>query len=299
MLSRGAEAVRLCIRLRSVERIVEYLAVVGWPGDEADLRDVLEPMARSVDRVLLDIDVGETVCPKIGLECYFDGNRQPGREPRWGAFLNSLVLNGLCTADKREALLAYPGYVDENAHERALAGGASAGFATARRALPEHLRALAPPRQDRVPAGRADRSQGLPGRQPPLAHARLRILVGPAVGKERHDLSSSEEQRLARARRRGWEALASLAERLSEPLCPWSASPRRRRSLSPYGDLVPLGFLLRASTPELPPPHPSDALWKTCCATSDRDYCGRTIAIPSSPASTRRWSCKGSAIRPA
>jgi hypothetical protein len=117
MLSRGAGAVRLCIRLRSVERIVEYLAGVGWSGDEAGLRGVLEPLSRSVDRVLLDIDVGETVGAKIGLECYFDGNRQPGREPRWGAFLDSLVLQGLCTADKREALLAYSGYVDQNASD--------------------------------------------------------------------------------------------------------------------------------------------------------------------------------------
>jgi hypothetical protein len=116
MLSRGEDAVRLCIRLRSVERIMEYLTVVGWPGDEADLRGVLEPLARSVDRVMLAIDVGDAVRPKIGLECSFDGNRQPRREPRWGAFLNSLVLSGLCTADKREALLAYPGYVDEAAH---------------------------------------------------------------------------------------------------------------------------------------------------------------------------------------
>jgi hypothetical protein len=113
MLSRGEDAVRLCIRLRSVERIMEYLTVVGWPGDEADLRGVLEPLARSVDRVALAIDVGDAVRPKIGLECRFDRNRQPRREPRWGAFLNSLVLNGLCTSDKREALLAYPGYVDE------------------------------------------------------------------------------------------------------------------------------------------------------------------------------------------
>ena len=113
MLSRGEDAVRLCIRLRSVERIMEYLTVVGWPGDEADLRGVLEPLARSVDRVVLAIDVGDAVRPKIGLECRFDGNRQPRREPRWGAFLDSLVLNGLCTSDKREALLAYPGYVDE------------------------------------------------------------------------------------------------------------------------------------------------------------------------------------------
>jgi hypothetical protein len=113
MLSRGEDAVRLCIRLRSVERIMEYLRVVAWPGDEADLRGVLEPLARSVDRMVLAIDVGDAVRPNIGLECGFDGNRQPGSEPRWGAFLDSLVQNGLCTSDKREALLAYPGYVDE------------------------------------------------------------------------------------------------------------------------------------------------------------------------------------------
>ncbi len=116
MLSRGEDAVRLCIRMRSVERIMEYLTVVGWPGDEADLRGVLEPLARSVDRVVLAIDVGDAVGAKIGLECYFYENRQPRREPRWGAFLNSLVLQGLCTPDKREALLAYSGYFDQNAH---------------------------------------------------------------------------------------------------------------------------------------------------------------------------------------
>ena len=114
MLSRGAEAVRLCITLRSVERTVEYLAKVGWPCSEADVLGVLEPIARLVDRVYLDIDVGETVHRKIGLECYFDGNKQPKTEPRWGVFLDSLVRDGLCTADKRDALLAYPGYVDEN-----------------------------------------------------------------------------------------------------------------------------------------------------------------------------------------
>jgi hypothetical protein len=115
MLSRGAEAVRLCIKLRSVERIVEYLAKVGWPGSEADVLGVLEPIASLVDYVCLDIDVGETVYRKIGLECYFGGNKQPRTEPRWSLFLDSLVRDGLCTADKRDALLAYPGYVDENA----------------------------------------------------------------------------------------------------------------------------------------------------------------------------------------
>src|SRR3954453_962413 len=107
MRSRGAEAVRLCIKgLRSVEGIVEYLSGVGWPGDEADVLGVLEPIAHLVDYVCLDIDVGESVHRKIGLECYFDGIKQPRTEPRWGVFLDSLVRDGLCTADKRNALLA-------------------------------------------------------------------------------------------------------------------------------------------------------------------------------------------------
>jgi hypothetical protein len=115
MLSRGADALRLCITIGSVERTVEYLAGVGWPCNEADVLGVLEPIASLVDHVYLDIDVGETVHRKIGLECYFDGNKQPRTEPRWGIFLDSLVRDDLCTAEKRDALLVYPGYVDENA----------------------------------------------------------------------------------------------------------------------------------------------------------------------------------------
>jgi len=65
--------------------------------------------------------------------------------------------------------------------------------------------------------------------------------------KERHDLSSPEEQRLARARRLGKEALASLAGEASRtPLALICQPPPPARPF-PYGDLVPLGFLLRAT----------------------------------------------------
>lgn len=59
-------------------------------------------------------------------------------------------------------------------------------------------------------------------------------------------MSSFEEHRVARARRHGIEALASLADEASRtPLALVCQPPPPARPF-PYGDLVPLGFLLRA-----------------------------------------------------
>ena len=59
-------------------------------------------------------------------------------------------------------------------------------------------------------------------------------------------MSTSEEQRLARARERGWEALASLAEEACRTPLPLICEPPPPAMPFAYGDLVPLGFLLRA-----------------------------------------------------
>ena len=115
MMSRSTEAVRLCIRLGTVGRVAEYLSGVGWTGSEVDLRDTLEPVSGLVNYVCLDVDVGESVHPKVGLECYVGRPGSPKSGPEWEAFLDFLLRRGLCTPDKREALLAYPGYIDENA----------------------------------------------------------------------------------------------------------------------------------------------------------------------------------------
>ncbi len=116
MLSRGpVEAVRLCIWLRSPQKLLPFLQRVGWRGDEDLARAALTPLHRMVDAVALNVDVGVTVHDKLGFECYFHKNRQPAREPRWKAFLDSLVREGLCTTRKRDALLAYPGHVEEGA----------------------------------------------------------------------------------------------------------------------------------------------------------------------------------------
>lgn len=108
MLSRAEEVVRLCLRLRSFEDAVRYLQLVGWPGDEYLLRRTLEPLGSLADHLCLDVDVGETVLPKVGLECYVSGGG------KWVPILDRLLSDGLCTPTKRDSLLAYPGHVTEN-----------------------------------------------------------------------------------------------------------------------------------------------------------------------------------------
>ena len=112
MLSRQTDAVRLCIRNLQPNEIIPWLQQMGWSGDTNNLDNLtqlltkLEPL---VDRIDLDIDVGESIYPKIGLECYLF--HQPSLELKWAVFLEYLVELELCTAEKQQKLLNYPGYV--------------------------------------------------------------------------------------------------------------------------------------------------------------------------------------------
>lgn len=125
MLTRAVDTVRLCIRLRTTSRTRDYLTAVGWPGVAGpgagtntpgqDALDDLLALVGPTDHTWLHLDVGHGVQPTIGLECYFAGNAQPRREPRWAALLGVLVERGLCTRAKRDALLAYPGHAGDAA----------------------------------------------------------------------------------------------------------------------------------------------------------------------------------------
>lgn len=110
MMARPSTAVRLCIRDITPADILPYLTRLGWSGPSGPLAALIANLSRQVDRVDLDLDVGEVLLPKIGLECYFDPARQPQTEPRWRLFLDFLVQSGLCHPAKRDGLLGYPGY---------------------------------------------------------------------------------------------------------------------------------------------------------------------------------------------
>lgn len=114
MLSRQMDAVRLCIRNISPPQIVDYLSQLSWPGSLSDLHDRLILLSELVERIDLDIDVGETLLPKLGLECYLE--QQPSVEPRWPLFLSYLVHTHLCHPQKQDALLNYPGHLRRSHH---------------------------------------------------------------------------------------------------------------------------------------------------------------------------------------
>jgi hypothetical protein len=113
MLARQVDTVRVCITDIPADKLLDYLSRLGWTGSISKLEAFVSELSSWVDRVDLDLDVGDTILPKIGLECYF--NRQPQFEPKWQLFLGRLVEIGLCVPAKRDAILAYPGY----SHERA------------------------------------------------------------------------------------------------------------------------------------------------------------------------------------
>jgi hypothetical protein len=113
MLARQVDAVRVCVRNLPVTHLDVYLQRIGWDGAAAGLSLLVATLAPLVDRIDLDLDVGETVFPKLGLECYI----QLGLDWRdkLSHFLDYLVDQEWCCATKRDALLAYDGYVQERA----------------------------------------------------------------------------------------------------------------------------------------------------------------------------------------
>ena len=111
MLARKSEVVRLCIRNIAPEDILNYLSAINWNGSVEALQEKLAKISTYAERIDLDIDVGESVLPKIGLECYL--SMQPKFEPKWQLFLDYLVATGFCLKEKRDSLLAYPGYIGQ------------------------------------------------------------------------------------------------------------------------------------------------------------------------------------------
>lgn len=107
MFSRPLDDLRLCIRDIPPRGLGGYLRGIGWPGRSEEVDALVEDLLPFVDGITLDIDVGEGVRPKIGLECILLGGDLD--KARWRRWLDHLVARGLCTPAKREGLVAWIG----------------------------------------------------------------------------------------------------------------------------------------------------------------------------------------------
>ncbi|KAM3102287.1 hypothetical protein ACKFKF_04355 [Phormidesmis sp. 146-12] len=108
MMSRTTQAVRINARGMSPEQLLDYLVQIGWTDPTHTLRSLVTHLSEFVDFIHLSCDIGESVYPKIGLECFLI--QQPKHEPRWQLLLNYLMEIGLCTSAKQHALLGWSGY---------------------------------------------------------------------------------------------------------------------------------------------------------------------------------------------
>jgi hypothetical protein len=113
MLSRGVQAVRLCVFDIPVEELPGYLDRISWAGDRGSLARHMDAFRPHCDFVGLHFDVGAEVFPHIGVEPNFKSSswsRQPHLEARWRGLWDALSDFGLMAEAKREALGIWTGH---------------------------------------------------------------------------------------------------------------------------------------------------------------------------------------------
>lgn len=107
LLPRGIDAVRMelyGLEPGEIPGFLESIAPLSVPAISETL-----PLFAGVERIHLSFDIApEGILPRIGLEGSFP--RLPHREPRWAELFGRLTERGLCSPEKKEAALAWPGF---------------------------------------------------------------------------------------------------------------------------------------------------------------------------------------------
>lgn len=107
LLPRGIDAVRMEIYGLGPGEILGYLERIA--PDSLPRVSEVAPLFAGVERIHLSFDIApEGILPRIGLEGSFP--RLPRREPRWEKLFGKLTERGLCSPEKKDAVLAWPGY---------------------------------------------------------------------------------------------------------------------------------------------------------------------------------------------
>lgn len=114
MLSRARQAVRVYLSRVPAAAVPALLDAVAWPEDEA--RDTARVLAEvdggaAPELGMLHLDVLEgALLPRLGLEYTLERKPQVRGGIAERAFVDRLVECGLCHPERRDGLLAWPGY---------------------------------------------------------------------------------------------------------------------------------------------------------------------------------------------
>jgi squalene-hopene/tetraprenyl-beta-curcumene cyclase len=101
----GREAgIRINVRRVRRGELRPLLDRIGWRGDREAATMHFDALVACTDRLTVAFDLASELLPTIGFEAFLDGH--PESEPRWRLLLDHLAAHGLCTPDKRNALLS-------------------------------------------------------------------------------------------------------------------------------------------------------------------------------------------------
>ena len=106
MLGRAGAPLRLIIEGVSPQDVRALLDRSGWPGPVDSASDWIDRLFVHADRIRLALTLADTLTPDIGLECFV--GEPAANDPRWRCLFDLLVEDGLCTAARRDQLLAWP-----------------------------------------------------------------------------------------------------------------------------------------------------------------------------------------------
>lgn len=106
LTSRSPEAVRLTSMLPSAS-LVPYLCQIGWRGNVAQVEEALGKLGLNEGFVWFDLDVDAETPSSLGVIFHY-----PDHAPQWQRSLDWLVTRGACAPEKRDAVLAWPGWTE-------------------------------------------------------------------------------------------------------------------------------------------------------------------------------------------
>jgi len=113
------DSIRLCTCME-IDDYKLYLNSIGWNGPIEYLENNLDNIKNYVDAVFIDIDVGDIIYPRIGLECCY--RQGINMNERINKFLNHLINKGLCVKEKSAIITKWiessAGIIDNIGNER-------------------------------------------------------------------------------------------------------------------------------------------------------------------------------------